>query len=969
MGKKKSYNDIPSLLTDWANDPASGLPFAGQKVQEFIKKQFNAKVGYWCWSSEPDVGGFYHLWGFATKDARTEYLADPEGNAGLLLVNEALPISAIKGDSYNAYLWTDVLSTNEYIVSGDSLKVHLRFSSVRTSNGDRLNLGSAGTLVVQRKTSNTDWTTVATLKAVMPSTDYSDTSNYTDIELGGYLVSGKQQLRVRASVDYTDDTGEQKTATSTYVAIGSSITKTNLDIVCQQNWQTPIMASTYKDKGYPISYMVYGAVAKTLHVEVTGGNSKTLSLEYALTADQDSATITKNVADSTDTYKLWQHGVRTVKAWLTADDGQGGEITSQVLVNRFMVVNPTTDADKTTQATVPAFRPGAFAITAKNIEKLSLNGCTASSGNIDLSALSRLQTVDVRNTKLAEVTLPETPTLTEVQLPATATSVVITNNPTLKTLTLEGYQNLTKYVVKNNTNIDTHVHVVGIYNAKAPVKTLAVENVNWTGSEVLNTDMMMWLANIPASLTGVIELKKASQDRYMTINEKITLGKVYGNIDDKNNALYITYTLLAINTLSIVGTTFMTKTGEYQFSLLASPVNGNNIAVDENGAKLKWTLPTSAEPYAHWVDDVNGLLSVDALSDPDLDQKHTMSVTAGLTTGSTLTAEKQVGFYRHTPKVGDFAYADGTFDSEWDASCDFVGLVFMRLPLYDEDDSTKLIGYDVRVVSKENLTLTSTDKGNTWAGHRWGLNPNDFSSVETDIEEASGVVDAFDIYELANITTADGKNASFTISDTTFLDDTQTDGYKVFTVGAASDFNGKSNTQKIVNHVKKIVSGYLGKSWPTTMTELADAMQAIIKENASATNSGYYDEFYYPAGWGCALYEPTVKNGTVADEYKAGNWYLPACGELCRIYNFYRLGTTADKANFDADNEATTPIIANAASKAKKSVMNAYSDWVWTSSERSYGGWFATGSGYVNGGGYKSSNYAVRPCSAFTFLL
>ena len=986
MGKKKSYNDIPSLLTDWANDPASGLPFAGQKVQEFIKKQFNAKVGYWCWSSEPDVGGFYHLWGFATKDARTEYLADPEGNAGLLLVNEALPISAIKGDSYNAYLWTDVLSTNEYIVSGDSLKVHLRFSSVRTSNGDRLNLGSAGTLVVQRKTSNTDWTTVATLKAVMPSTDYSDTSNYTDIELGGYLVSGKQQLRVRASVDYTDDTGEQKTATSTYVAIGSSITKTNLDIVCQQNWQTPIMASTYKDKGYPISYMVYGAVAKTLHVEITGGNSKTLSLEYALTADQDSATITKNVADSTDTYKLWQHGVRTVKAWLTADDGQGGEITSQVLVNRFMVVSPTTDADKTTQATVPAFRPGAFAITAKNIEKLSLKGCSASSGNIDLSALSRLQTVDVRNTKLAEVTLPETPTLTEVQLPATATSVTITNNPTLKTLTLEGYQNLTKYVVKNNTNIDTHVHIVGMYNAKAPVKTLAVENVNWTDSRVLNTDMMMWLANIPASLTGVIELKKASQDRYMTINEKITLGKVYGNIDDKKNALYITYTLLAINTLSIVGTTFMTKTGEYQFSLLASPVNGNNIAVDENGAKLKWTLPTSAEPYAHWVDDVNGLLSVDALSDPDLDQKHTMTVTAGLTTGATLTAEKQVGFYRHTPKVGDFAYADGTFDSEWDAARDFVGLVFMRLPLYDEDDSTKLIGYDVRVVSKENLTLTSSDGGSTWSTHPWGIYPNYFSSIETDIEDAAGVVDAFDVGELSNISTRwngsqvvngkvvdggtyNGVNYDY-INDTTFLDATQADGYKKINAGAAvADFNGKGNTQKIVNHAKKIVSGYLGKSWPTTMTELADAMQTIVAENQSASAPNNYIQFYYPSAWGCALYEPSASKGEVVDEYKAGNWYLPACGELCRIYNFYRLGTTVDKANFDADNEATTPIIANAASKAEKSVMNAYNSWSWTSSENSRGtSWCVNASGYVSGN-YKSDYSAVRPCSAFTFLL
>ena len=354
MSKKVSPNSITSLAEDWANDVASGLPFSGQAVQEFIKSQLGGldttvgkKVGYVCPSPTTDTRNYYHIWGFAKEADKAEYMADPEGKADLLLIDETLPISAVQ-DSYGAYLWTNVNTTNDMVVSGDSMKVNLRFAAVHTVSGERLNMGVNGTLVIQRKTTNTDWTTVATLENAMASTDYADTENYSEVEIGSYLVSGKQQMRVRASVEYVDDNGETKTATSTYVAIGSSITKTSLDIVCQQNWQTPILASTYKDKGYPISYMVYGAVAKTLHVEITGGNNQKLSLEYALTAEQDSATITKNVADSTDTYKLWKHGVRTVKAWLTASDGQGGEISSKVLVNRFMVVNPTTDEDKTT---------------------------------------------------------------------------------------------------------------------------------------------------------------------------------------------------------------------------------------------------------------------------------------------------------------------------------------------------------------------------------------------------------------------------------------------------------------------------------------------------------------------------------------------------------------------------------------------------------------------------------------------
>ncbi len=347
-----------------------------------------------------------------------------------------------------------------------------------------------------------------------------------------------------------------------------------------------------------------------------------------------------------------------------------------------------------------------------------------------------------------------------------------------------------------------------------------------------------------------------------------------------------------------------------------------------------------------------------------------------------------MGFYRHIPIVGDFAYADGTFDSAWDAGRDFVGLVFMRLPIYGEDGTT-LVGYDVRVVASQDLTLKSSDGGASWTTHRWGLYPdnnNGWLSEETNIEEASGVADAFDIQELANITTrwngsqvVDGvvrdegtyNGVDYaTINDTTYLDDTQADGYKVINKGAAAvDYAGKENTAKIVAHAKKIVSGYLGLTWPTTMTELADAMQKIKADNSSVTNNWRYEQFFYPAAWGCALYEPTASKGAVADAYKSGQWYLPGCGELCRIYNFYRQGTTADQANFDAASEAVTPIIANAASKAGKSVMVGFQSMT-SSTEASAGSLW----GFFNDGNMpyhlgKGGAYYIRPVTAFTFEL
>lgn len=350
MAKKTSTNAISSLDDDWGKDSANNLPYSGQAVQDFIKRQFGGKCGYLCWSTSVDASNFYHLWGFATKDDATTYMADPEGNAGLLLVNEALPISTVQGDSYGAYLFGDVKSSTDYVVSGSSFTVPLRFCSVRTSNGERLNVNAQGTLVIQRSTDGgSTWTTVETRKGAINSSDYSDTTTFVDVEIGNCLSSGSQKIRIRASFDYEADDGTTKSATSTYVTVGNTITKTSLDLECQQNWQTPIIASEYSSRGFPISYIVYGAVQKTLHVVVTGGSGTDMPEKtYELSADADSYVKTDYIADATDTYKLFKHGVRTVKAWLTCDDGKGGTITSKTLVNRFMVVNPTTDADKTT---------------------------------------------------------------------------------------------------------------------------------------------------------------------------------------------------------------------------------------------------------------------------------------------------------------------------------------------------------------------------------------------------------------------------------------------------------------------------------------------------------------------------------------------------------------------------------------------------------------------------------------------
>lgn len=776
---------------------------------------------------------------------------------------------------------------------------------------------------------------------------------------------------------------------------------------------------------------------------------------------------------------------------------------------------------------VPAFRPGAIEISAKNIQKLSLKGCTGTSGSIDLSNLSRLESVDVRQTKLNEVTLPETHTLTSVQLPATTTNVNVTNQQNLSTLTLEGYTNLAKYVVKNNSLIDTFAHVTGIYAAKpANLKTVDIDSIDWTSTgRQCNVDMLMYLADLEAALKGVIYMLAATSDKPLTLAHKKILCALYGDIDSESNSLYIRYDVRAINKITISGQPFMTEADkDYQFDVAPSPVTGNNIAIKDGKLAIAWSIADTAASYAEWKDSNTGLLHVKALSDAALDLKHIMTVEATTIAGTTLSAEKKVGFYRHIPKVGDFAYADGTFDSDWDDSRELVGQVFMRIPVY-ADDGTTLKGYDVRVYAKENLQLVTTDKATTFNSHRWGLYPdnaNGFLSSESAIKEATGLTSVFDIPDFTNRTSRwGGKNdydgnlhtipslaadtvladtptktyatykatwdeyftalnafyaalqsAGYTwsswetysavydtsgasggtiakgdkdvltaawgraracyatlasvastyslsssdeyaafkaafqalsdmlnngetcnfststdlnayagdypswlnatnyylLTDATFLDDDTEDGYKDFpTTCAPGDFDGSDHTNKIVAHAKTIIGDYLQESWPETPAELADAIVALKNKHSEDSNLWRYEEFYYPAAYGCSLYEPSITD--LCDDYKKGKWYLPAEGELMRLYNYYRQGTSADKAATGV-NEARTPIIANANAKAGKTVISITNNWYWSSSEYSSNN--SWGVYFYNGGVYgyaKCYSHTVRPCTAFSFSL
>ena len=141
-------------------------------------------------------------------------------------------------------------------------------------------------------------------------------------------------------------------------------------------------------------------------------------------------------------------------------------------------------------------------------------------------------------------------------------------------------------------------------------------------------------------------------------------------------------------------------------------------------------------------------------------------------------------------------------------------------------------------------------------------------------------------------------------------------------------------------------------------------------QQGSSDQKARWRQMYYLPAWMCTLWKPSVK-GKLSERFGIGKWYLPACGELARFYNFVRQGVTSDKADFSQEKEAKTPIFANAASKAGHQVMVHKNTNHWSSTEYSAStAWLVDmNKGYVDHGYSKNSMHLVRPVSAFNFVL
>ena len=573
-----------------------------------------------------------------------------------------------------------------------------------------------------------------------------------------------------------------------------------------------------------------------------------------------------------------------------------------------------------------AFAPTQLDVQAVNLKKFSLSGLTTQSGTLNLTKATRLQTLDLRGTKYGTVRIPQSPQLSSIQFGANISNIDIRNLLALEKLTFEGYSKMASLIIVNCGEADIKSIVAGCRSASAPLSTFRAENVAWTECAAEILSYLVAVKN--CTMTGTIAVPSTSS---VDAALKLALLQHFGNIDSSENSLYITYTVRNLSSIAITNARFtINEPGDYDYDFSVTPSTANNFSA------VKWSL--TENDLGITVDPDTGVLHAPAVGEESGNPMAVLTVTATLTNGKTQSQSVTLKLFNRIPKLGDFAYYNGEFDSVLYPGKTVVGWVYKVTPysalpesllnVYLEDADVAAAYnagrtlYEVLVENTSEISMTDTSAGNTFNQITWGIYPQNGTSGITDTErqaiaDATGMTlnDVADIANITNCITTGLKNEAGTstgynyIKDFNAYDDTTDDGFPVWdgNVGA-NRWNGKQDTASIVAHANKILSNYVAQGLlvdsdgndiytylpsgrdhviPETLSELADLYVAL----GNVGGADRWRQLCYAAAYSCVLYEPLSNKKAIdglSSQYARGQWYLPGGGDLVRLYTFFR---------------------------------------------------------------------------------
>lgn len=490
---------------------------------------------------------------------------------------------------------------------------------------------------------------------------------------------------------------------------------------------------------------------------------------------------------------------------------------------------------------VMEFRPTSINVSdCPALKKFDIEGASTVGGTLDLTGCGKMEVFNAKSTALSGVAFPQSPLLSDVKLGKNIKTLNV-SGPSLQTLTLEGYGDLQSVTFGNGLNPAFSVSnfLLGCMNGGAKIQMLSWRDGTFTDP---TDDVINYFAGI--SSLDIHNIKLVYATRNLSFDSKSLLMATFGNIDDKTNNVYAEYTSYAISSISVVGSSYLTRTGgQYKMSVSATPASGNDFVA------VKWSIDNTTNASI----DQKGVVEVIKTGTASEAPHGTVTCEVTLKDGSKITGTHNVMFYDYEPKVGDYVFSDGSTSAT-----------------QQNDSGLTAIGRCIWINPSDKTDRLMCSLGNISNGTQWGIWPD----LNVKLTDHPG-------YPTADIPTL-GNGSSGSVGD-------KVNGIPV----------GKYNTQLIIAH-RNVVLKDSGVNLPVPEEQAAagnDSVFSYLSNDLSnaAVKGNSLTAYYYPAASMCYAYEPAVrKNEKLDDRFKAGQWFLPICNAIVTMLNNKLIDTSID---------------------------------------------------------------------------
>lgn len=498
-----------------------------------------------------------------------------------------------------------------------------------------------------------------------------------------------------------------------------------------------------------------------------------------------------------------------------------------------------------------------------------------------------IEEIDFTGTPIVGVTTPPSDSLTKLVLPDTIVALKLVGYSKLQNITMAGYSKVDQFEIEDCPSINTYDLLKSCYDAGAPLSQVNLKNIGWIINTLEALEFLLYLARNKAKITGKVTIASSLNVSFTT---KVVLMSAFGNIDDPNNDLYITYSINTVTGITLIAKTYHMEAESFNIDILANPGNGNDIK------NFTWSIEDNK-----WATiDQSGTVTIHQISNRAEGGKATVTLQAENSSGDIMTATKEFFFYKRECELGDYLFNDGTYAANLQDNPDgeVVGIIFYLQPKDGKGNRHRALAVNNRVL----VTIPYIT---------FGLNSNQFPNLNI-----VGVDNPYNIEGLDNLT----KGSDIQLTRTTLVDleNKNNDGFKVYENNhIISTIGFKTITTDIYSELKNYLDDielgvgdliaigqlntlYIIKKRDTILSSssvnlpipketnskteldmLNDQVKSLVNNNSSTAYSQYY---FLPASTSYA-YKPKV---SVDKSLGLHRWFLASIGEFTR-YAFYEL--------------------------------------------------------------------------------